>query len=569
MFIKLLFTAPLLAIAYTSLGYTQIRPLDTRWQMNALVPENGRSNILDLDLFSQASYIYNGKIHTQIYPVTVTGSLVPLNPSLNFLDHPENNPLRMILKSAGAHFTGINSFDDFQAKLGLHPYPKEADTGVFSVPYPNAKRPDDRLGFGIQKRYGAEAFTYSCAACHSANLFGKTVLGLTNRFPMANQYFVRVKKFSNLVTPLIDTWLFDQATGATPAEKQIIKETFYNINRVGAKPPVARGLDTSLAQVALSLNLRLDDEWATPSEFAQLFPRPDAYLDHHPADSKPAVWWNLKYKNRWLSDGSVIQGNPIITNILWNEIGRGTDLKKLSEWFNHNQKTIDEITAAVFSIEPPRFTDFFTEDQIDLARAKKGEVIFNNRCSKCHGVYEKNWNQPGADSMSVIDQIKNFKVTYAPKKPVIDVGTDPSRYLGMKSLEQLNKLKISKDYQVVIQAQTGYVPPPLVGIWARWPYFHNNSAPSLCAVLTPHKLRPKTYFSGEAISPKTDFDMDCNGYPLGEKTPLAWRTSQNLYDTSKEGLHNTGHDERIFMENGIEILSREDKTNLIKFLQTL
>jgi len=50
------------------------------------------------------------------------------------------------------------------------------------------------------------------------------------------------------------------------------------------------------------------------------------------ADSKPAVWWGLKYKNRWLSDGSVVSGNPIFTNIIWNELvtlNDLTDLKKI------------------------------------------------------------------------------------------------------------------------------------------------------------------------------------------------------------------------------------------------
>ena len=50
---------------------------------------------------------------------------------------------------------------------------------------------------------------------------------------------------------------------------------------------------------------------------------------------------------RWLLDGSVVSGNPVYTNLIWNEIGRGTDLKELEAWLDKNQKTVDEITAAV------------------------------------------------------------------------------------------------------------------------------------------------------------------------------------------------------------------------------
>ena len=113
------------------------------------------------------------------------------------------------------------------------------------------------------------------------------------------------------------------------------------------------------------------------------------------------------------------------------------------------------------------------------------------------------------------------------------------------------------------------MPPPLVGIWARWPYFHNNSIPNLCALLTPGERRPQKYYSGPANNPATDFSFECNGYPTGERTPLAWRKKAFLYDTSKKGMSNLGHDERILIKNGQEVFSIEDKRNLIKFLQTL
>tara|TARA_Y100001958_G_scaffold142390_1_gene118534 strand:- start:377 stop:508 length:132 start_codon:yes stop_codon:yes gene_type:complete len=42
-----------------------------------------------------------------------------------------------------------------------------------------------------------------------------------------------------------------------------------------------------------------------------------------------------------------------------------------------------------------------------------------------------------------------------------------------------------------------------------------------------------------------------------------------LYDSRKPGLSRFGHDEGIFLENGKELLSPQEKLQLIQFLQTL
>ena len=535
------------------------------WDEGVPVPAGGRENINNYSAQDFATYRDNGKIHAQIYPVSVTGALPPYDPVVSIIEDDSNNPIKVVLNKIVQGVSGITSFDQVMANLALHPYPLASEKGIYQVPYPAGVRPEHRMGFGIIERNGAKGFTFSCAACHSSNLFGKTVLGMTNRFPTANDFFVKAKKMA----PAVDLWLFKSTTGATDAEVQLMKELKANIQRVGAVLPVQLGLDTSLAQVALSLNRRNKDAYATPSDWLELFPRRDAVLDDNPADSKPAVWWNVKYKNRWLSDGSILSGNPIFTNIIWNEIGRGVDLKVLEKWLKENQKVVDELTTAVFSSEAPRFTDFYPAELIDVDTAKRGEQIFNNTCAKCHGTYIKAWSLPHANTLTHVEQLATTMVIPKTKTPVIDVGTDPYRRQGIKSLEQLNDLSISKANKIVIKEQKGYVPPPLVGIWARWPYFHNNSVPSLCAVLTPAALRPIFYYAGDAMNTATDFDPDCNGYPTFDQTPAAWRQPAYYYDTSRKGMSNAGHDVDIFIKDGQEILTAADKKALIKFLQTL
>jgi len=534
------------------------------WSQGFIVPAGGRPNPYELSGATHQDSVRQGKIHTQIYPVSVTGLLPPYHPIKNFIEEPATDPFGHFIKSFFKGLTNMESFDDVIKWVGLNEYPNESDQGVYSVPMPNDRRPDFRIGFGLMERNGAEGFTLSCAACHSSRLFGKTVLGMTNRFPRANETFVRAKFTSHFLGPKT----FQKVNHATDAETDLIREFKTNMRSVGVKKPLQLGLDTSLAQVALSLNRRNPDEYATKSRKFEKHPREDL-LEEFAADSKPAVWWNLKYKNRWLSDGSVISGNPIFTNILWNEIGRGVDLVTLDKWLYENDKVIQDLTAAVFSSEAPLFTDFFPASQIDLEKAKQGEHIFKTTCSRCHGNYEKAWSSPNAPLLSPEDQLKTVAVLYPKNTFVVDVGTDPNRYLGMKSLEKLNDLAISKRNNTVIQAQKGYVPPPLVGIWARWPYFHNNSAPSLCAVLTAAPKRPVKYYAGAANNPDRDFDAHCNGYPVGDATPEEWKTKTFKYDTRKEGLRNTGHDQGIFIKDDKEILTSEDKRALIQFLQTL
>ena len=194
-----------------------------------------------------------------------------------------------------------------------------------------------------------------------------------------------------------------------------LQEQRKNVRAVGTKTPLALGLDTSLAQMGLSFSKRHIDGYIEKSPFYEKYPRYNE-LSEVPADSKPAVWWNVKYKTRWLSDGSIVSGNPIFTNFLWNEIGRGVDLHKLEKWMDKNKKTVIELTSAVFSNKAPHFTDFFEPELINIEKAKKVNS-FNNTCKKCHGQYVKNWSSENAHEFQC-RAFKNKDSSYHEKTPV-------------------------------------------------------------------------------------------------------------------------------------------------------
>jgi len=525
-----------------------------------------RSNPFDLDETSYSHERREGYLHALEYPLDISGVMIPWRPMRTFLDDPTENPIRHLFRQAFAGFTKIKDTDDLFARVGLHSYPRTEAEGADLIPHRGPETPKMRMGVTVFERAGVEALTLSCAACHSSNLFGKKILGLTNRFPRANEFFVLGKK----AVRLVPTEVYASVFGTNHEETQLFSRLRERLRAVGTKRPANLGLDTSLAQVAISLARRGDDEYASFDRAHELAPRKEM-LTTFVADSKPAVWWNVKYKNRWLSDGSVVAGNPIYTNILWNEIGRGTDLRELEGWFEKNSKTIEELTTAVFSTEAPRITDFFPAERISLERAKRGEITYAKTCAGCHGTYTKAWSSPGAETLPRSELLRTTLVKYPERTKVMNVGTDPNRAKGMESLERgLNPLAISRKNGIVIKRQDGYVPPPLVGIWARYPYFHNNSAPNLCSVLSAGDARPATYYAGEANDRERDYDADCGGYPTGARVPPEWKNNpEYLYDTRRPGMGNRGHDEGILSKNGVELLSGDEKRDLIEFLKTL
>src|SRR5690606_1930863 len=118
------------------------------------------------------------------------------------------------------------------------------------------------------------------------------------------------------------------------------------------------------------------------------------------------------------------------------------DLKELEKWLEDNKDKVDELTAYVFASRAPLYDDFFP-NRIDISRAQKGEKLFLNNCSGCHGIYEKGWNLKSEKTYR--ENIKTVKVRYHSKTPVIDVGTDPLRRQGMQELStELNRLAISQ-----------------------------------------------------------------------------------------------------------------------------
>src|SRR6185295_5791806 len=93
---------------------------------------------------------------------------------------------------------------------------------------------------------------------------------------------------------------------------------------------------------------------------------------------------------------------------------------------------------------------------------------FNRVCAKCHGTYGSGGEYPER------------------LVPIGELRTDPVRLNALRP-EQRDAYSQSwfTDYGKLasLREPGGYVAPPLDGIWASSPYFHNGSVPTLWHVL--------------------------------------------------------------------------------------
>src|SRR3569623_2032001 len=115
-----------------------------------------------------------------------------------------------------------------------------------------------------------------------------------------------------------------------------------------------------------------------------------------------------------------------------------------------------------------------------------------------------------------------------------------------------------------LDPQPGYVAPPLDGIWATAPFFHNGSVPTIEAVLDSSK-RP-TYWVRTSYD-STDYDPVAVGWNFtaithGQAMEPTETARVKIYDTTLDGYHNTGH------PNG-DALTTDERQAVIEYLKTL
>jgi hypothetical protein len=246
------------------------------------------------------------------------------------------------------------------------------------------------------------------------------------------------------------------------------------------------------------------------------------------------AWWQLHYKERAFADGSGDASSH--RSMMATLVAFGVTPDQLVA----REEDFVDVFHYLLSLEPP----CWKLTALDTRQVERGHGIFDERCASCHGVHS------GEDA------------SYPNRVVPLDmIGTDPIRAERFTAVEA-GALDASWFGDPPFEATGGYLAPPLVGIWARAPYFHNGSVPDLVGVLDPSE-RPPIWRRIEREG--SDYDPARVGlrYELVSSAPDPnTRDGRLVYDTGREGMSNRGHD---FAAS----LSAEQRADLLEYLRSL
>jgi mono/diheme cytochrome c family protein len=270
-------------------------------------------------------------------------------------------------------------------------------------------------------------------------------------------------------------------------------------------------------------------------EQLNLIPKIPEQFVHHDMDAPP--WWNVHKKPSLYIDGFAQKGHRALMQfMLIPENG--------PQFFREREGDFRDVYALLDSLRPPKF-----EGPIDSEMATRGRVVFESSCAECHGTYGDHASYP------------NRRI------PIEEIGTDPVRLTAL-TVEGRQKYGRSwfahagelNEHETVTDPN-GYIAPPLDGIWASPPYFHNGSVPTLWHVLHPSE-RPVVWrrTDQEIDDAKVGFRIEqLDHVPREVRDPILRRS---YFDTRRFGKSHAGHDYP-------DQLTEAEKTDLLEYLKTL
>lgn len=193
------------------------------------------------------------------------------------------------------------------------------------------------------------------------------------------------------------------------------------------------------------------------------------------------------------------------------------------------EDNFNRVTNFLLKLAPPKYPY-----PVDEAAAERGWAVFKQECADCHEM-----GGPKVGTVTALDEI----------------GTDRHRLDSFTEslVEDFHSIQEGPFKFNAYRKTDGYSNLPIDGLWARAPYLHNGSVPTLLDLLSPASERTKTFERGSDI-----YDPDTMGFVSGPPTVGPGFTQ----DVSVAGNGNQGH------EYGVD-RSDEDKRDLIEYLKTL
>jgi len=283
---------------------------------------------------------------------------------------------------------------------------------------------------------GVKVVSANCMTCHAGRINGQLVIGLG---AADNDFTSDPTTMIDAVTPLI----------TDPTEKAEYARFSGRMHTIAPyTQPATIGVNPADNLTAVLMSHR-DPATLAWSDTAMI-DLPPAMVA--PVDVPP--WWRMAKKNAMFYSAA---GRGDHARIMMTASILCTD--SVAEATAIDAAFVD-VRAWIEQLTPPAWPF-----SVDMSLATKGEAVFQKTCARCHGIG---------------DNYPNELV------PLDVVGTDPVLAQGTAQFAPpyVTWFQTSFWGQVSrLDPQNGYIAPPLDGIWATAPYFHNGSVPTLEAVL--------------------------------------------------------------------------------------
>lgn len=255
-------------------------------------------------------------------------------------------------------------------------------------------------------------------------------------------------------------------------------------------------------------------------------------LLHHDMDAPP--FWNVRKKQSLYADGHAPKTpRPLMQFIMIPRVS----VDMLTQW----EPDFADLLAWIESLEPPKYPF-----EINRDLAARGEPVFVENCARCHGTYGPNGR-------------------YEQKTIALDeIGTDTARWRSLtpQHRQWMKDGWISRFGADPVEVEpVGYVAPPLDGIWASAPYFHNGSVPTLWHLLHPDS-RPKVWKRTEDGYDREKVGLEVESFDKVPATVKFPSHRRRYFDTSLPGKSSAGH-------TFPNVLDEDEKQALLEYLKTL
>ena len=364
-------------------------------------------------------------------------------------------------------------------------------------------RPSDDSGKPLQYVVDSSGnWTMNCFACHGGQVNGKGHPGLPN-----SNYALQT-----LTDEIRKTKLAMQK----PLARMDIGSVFIPLGRTNGTTNAVNFGIALMAYRDRDLNVHRN----------RLPPK----MIHHDMDAPP--WWHFKRKHHIYIDGFAQKG---VRGLMQFMLVEQNGPEKFREW----EEDFESVFSFIESVEPPKYP-FAIKRKLAL----QGRAVFNESCARCHGTYGDGSDFPNV--MVPIEEIGTDRVRLDALTPKHRAGYGHSWFADYGAEETISEPE-------------GYVAPPLDGIWASAPYFHNGSVPTLWHVLHPDD-RPAIWKRSYDGYDQRRVGLEVDTF---ESLPrLNPAETREYFNTSKFGKSAAGHD---FPSE----LSEDERAALLEYLKTL